>query len=225
MTETPNDTYKQPDKGSQDWHQPLNNNFEELDTDVEIRDTESNRSQYTPKAGAKFFATDTGAVFIGDSSDWNRLASSGASPAFQTRQVSEVGAKVNLTLPGQNLPAGSTTRLAFNSTSYDELGDVVIADDKFELSKPGVYHAYVEISWDLSGGADFLEAEINPNEKARELQYSPGGQFPTTHMGAYFKLTGDPPSSNELYVTVRQENGNDSPINRAGGHLSVVHLG
>jgi len=49
----------------------LNANFEQLDTDVEIRDREDARDSYQPKDGAKFFAVDTGAVFLGDGDQWS----------------------------------------------------------------------------------------------------------------------------------------------------------
>lgn len=75
MSETPNHEYNVPDAGTQDWHTPLNENFETLDTGVEIRDTDSNRSDYEPKDGAKFLATDTGTVYIGDGDDWNAMGS------------------------------------------------------------------------------------------------------------------------------------------------------
>lgn len=68
---TPNHDYNTPEKGTQDWHQPLNNNFSMLDTDMEIRDLGQNLPDYEPKAGAKFFGTDTGSVFVGDGSQWN----------------------------------------------------------------------------------------------------------------------------------------------------------
>lgn len=47
--------------------------MESLDTDVEIRDTDANRSNYTPKDGAKYVATDTGTVYLGDGSSWTKL--------------------------------------------------------------------------------------------------------------------------------------------------------
>jgi len=62
--------YQTPKKGSKDWHIPLNNNFIKLDTDVEIRDIESNLKQYSPEQGAKFFAIDTGRRYIGTGSEW-----------------------------------------------------------------------------------------------------------------------------------------------------------
>jgi hypothetical protein len=62
--------YNTPEEGTLDWHQPLNGNFTRLDTDVEIRDTESNRGSYEPKDGRKFLATDTGRTFIADGTEW-----------------------------------------------------------------------------------------------------------------------------------------------------------
>lgn len=66
-----NHRYNTPQEGTLDWHIPLNENFQKLDRDVEIRDTEANLGGYTPAIGAKFLATDSGAIFTGDGSTWN----------------------------------------------------------------------------------------------------------------------------------------------------------
>lgn len=68
-----NHGYQTPEKGEADWHIPLNGNFEQLDSDVEIRDSESNLSSYEPKRGAKFLATDTGTRFYGTGNEWREL--------------------------------------------------------------------------------------------------------------------------------------------------------
>lgn len=47
--------------------------FEKLDTRVPIADTDANRVNYTPKANAWFYATDTKAVYIGDGAAWNAV--------------------------------------------------------------------------------------------------------------------------------------------------------
>lgn len=73
MPETPNHNYNVPNPGDQNWHQPLNENFQQHDTDIEIRDRTQNLSDYEPKDDAKFLATDTGNVFVGDGDDWNLL--------------------------------------------------------------------------------------------------------------------------------------------------------
>jgi hypothetical protein len=70
MTRTPNHGYNVPKEGAQDWHEPLNENFERYDTDIEIRDEAATLDDYEAEAGAKFLATDTGVVYVGDGSDW-----------------------------------------------------------------------------------------------------------------------------------------------------------
>lgn len=66
-----NHGYNQPEKGTTNWDEPMNENFQKLERDVEIRDLEANRSDYQPDMGAKFFATDSGATYTGDGSNWN----------------------------------------------------------------------------------------------------------------------------------------------------------
>ncbi|QCC50348.1 hypothetical protein [Halapricum salinum] len=72
---TDNHNYKTPAQGTLDWHVPLNDNFASLDIDVEIRDTDANKENYEPKQNAKFLATDTGDVYLGDGSAWQQLGS------------------------------------------------------------------------------------------------------------------------------------------------------
>lgn len=67
---TDNHDYNTPAQGERNWHAPLNENFEALDTDVEIRDEDANRGEYEPDEGAKFLATDTGVVYEGDGEEW-----------------------------------------------------------------------------------------------------------------------------------------------------------
>jgi len=65
--------YNTPEKGTENWHQPLNENFEALAVDVEIRDTDANRSDHEPTDGAKYLAVDTGTVYLGDGSEWQSI--------------------------------------------------------------------------------------------------------------------------------------------------------
>ncbi|PSQ35271.1 hypothetical protein BRD08_07545 [Halobacteriales archaeon SW_10_66_29] len=51
MADTPNHEYNVPAQGDQDWHQPLNENFEEFEVDIELRDQESNLGDYDPSDG------------------------------------------------------------------------------------------------------------------------------------------------------------------------------
>ncbi|UPV76663.1 hypothetical protein M0R89_19215 (plasmid) [Halorussus limi] len=86
---TDNHEYQTPSKGANDWHIPINKNFAALDADVEIRDAAQNRSQYKPKQGAKFLATDSGERFIGDGSQWTKLPYPGSSDGQTTSQTNE----------------------------------------------------------------------------------------------------------------------------------------
>lgn len=65
--------YNTPAEGTLNWHNPLNENFDKLDKHVEIRDREDNRTGYDPVSGSKFLAIDTGAVYIGNGSQWTKL--------------------------------------------------------------------------------------------------------------------------------------------------------
>jgi hypothetical protein len=88
---TNNHDYNAPEQGASDWHVPINENFEQIDRDVEIRDKDSNKGSYEPKDGAKFFATDTGNVYLGDGSSWNSVSvgTSSDSPSFSSVSANE----------------------------------------------------------------------------------------------------------------------------------------
>ena len=67
-TNTPNHGYQLFGQHETGWEHRTD--FQKLDTDVEIRDTDANKANYTPKAGAKFKATDTGAEYRGTGTGW-----------------------------------------------------------------------------------------------------------------------------------------------------------
>lgn len=90
---TENHGYHTPDRGAVNWHVPLNENFERIDADVEVRDSEANLDQYRPSAGAKFLATDTGNVYLGDGQRWQQLGS--VVPTFQTGKPGDLQAALN----------------------------------------------------------------------------------------------------------------------------------
>ena len=74
---TTNQNYNTPEQGATDWHTPLNENFEALDTDIEIRDLDADKSDYEPKSGAKFLATDTKRVYLGTGDAWELFTTLG----------------------------------------------------------------------------------------------------------------------------------------------------
>ena len=67
---TENHELNTPEEGTLNWDEPINENFRWLDTEIEIRDTEANIDQYTPKEDAKFLATDTGRRYLGTGTNW-----------------------------------------------------------------------------------------------------------------------------------------------------------
>jgi hypothetical protein len=73
MSETPNHGYDVPDKGTQNWHEPLNGNFEALEVDVELRDAGSpGANGYSPAAGAKYLDTQNGLIYLADGNTWTQ---------------------------------------------------------------------------------------------------------------------------------------------------------
>ena len=61
--------YNEPEPGMQNWHEPLNENFENLSVDVEMRDAgEPDAADAT--AGAKYLDTETGKVYIATDEEW-----------------------------------------------------------------------------------------------------------------------------------------------------------
>jgi hypothetical protein len=89
MSPTQNHQYNVPAKGEENWHVPLNENFEQYDTDIEIRDRDERKVVYEPKDGAKFLATDTERVYVGDGSSWTALRSTGRRPTFDALDLTE----------------------------------------------------------------------------------------------------------------------------------------
>lgn len=144
MPQTPNHEYNVPNEGAQDWHVPLNENFEQFDTDVEIRDADANKGNYTPKAGAKFLATDNGKVYVGDGSSWQHLPTTGPTPTFDGFTID--GALVAV---GDSSPSRITTAELFGIRS--------------DMS--GYGGMYVD-STDSSGGRPFYGYSVDGDPEA-----------------------------------------------------------
>lgn len=66
---TENHEYRLP-QGDGELEQLLSANFEQLDTDIEIRDGDNRTGAYEPAPGRQFVATDTGAVYTGTDGGW-----------------------------------------------------------------------------------------------------------------------------------------------------------
>ena len=81
--------YTVPTTGDGDYDSTFDTYFTDVDSDIPIKDTDANKSNYTPKDGATFIATDTGAVYNGDGSTWTLVG----------RQYDSVTAQSQLTVP------------------------------------------------------------------------------------------------------------------------------
>ncbi len=74
MSDTPNHSYNTPEKGTENWHGPLNENFENLEVDVELRDEgPPGSNNYEPADGAKYLDTVTGLVYLADGNTWTQV--------------------------------------------------------------------------------------------------------------------------------------------------------
>lgn len=106
MTEETNyHSYSTPEAGSTDWHIDLNENFEQIDTDVEIRGPEDNLNDFDPVDGGKYIATDTENVFIGTGEEWQQLDSRGQTAAFEAVETKDLAGEVYArNFSGESLP-------------------------------------------------------------------------------------------------------------------------
>lgn len=146
-----NHDYNTPEKGTSDWHVPLNENFEQIDEDVEVRDEDAKRSEYTPKPGAKFLATDTENEYVGDGSEWQKLASSGKSPSFDSVETAE--------LRHTTEDAGTRRKLldTVEKTGEDERID-------YDTGKLPMFDAY-EVNFSVKGGLSCKVNDVDHNQR------------------------------------------------------------
>lgn len=73
------DRYHTPAEGTENWDDPLNANFSNLDIDVEHRDsTDPDTAGATPANGAKWLDTSTGEIYLADGTSWTMMWDLGA---------------------------------------------------------------------------------------------------------------------------------------------------
>jgi len=96
MGNTDQHNWPTPDEGDSNYEDTFSDFFEELDDDVEIRGLDSDKSNYSAVDGARFFATDTEKLYIGDGSSWNHVGSTGKNPSFDSLDTD--GATINQSL-------------------------------------------------------------------------------------------------------------------------------
>lgn len=146
---TPNNTtvnhaYQLWADGQTDWEHRTD--FEALDTDVEIRDTDANRTQYTAKQGALYRATDTGAVYLGDGTSWVEHNPAGASTLGGLGNVAQ-GTLANR--PTANGSQGWYFTTDSNGVYYDTGSWTLIAEHPANIQA-------ADVAWDpLLAGDNF----------------------------------------------------------------------
>lgn len=156
-----NHGYNTPAEGTLNWHVPLNENFRMLDRDVELRDANANRGNYTPTRGAKFLATDTGDVYIGDGSAWTHLGAlgSGSAPTDELTQRLQAGYLVPVSDTTNAVQAVDSNRSTPLQDALDMLanaggGTLHLPPTSFTEAEPVVLRDFHNISirgtWGLS---------------------------------------------------------------------------
>lgn len=101
---TLNHEYHVPGAGTQNWHEELNENFERIDADMEIRDSGApEENGYEPREGAKYLDTATGDVYFGSPEGWNREFAFGGGGGGQSagRYLGDDGGERNFTGPAE----------------------------------------------------------------------------------------------------------------------------
>ncbi|KZN25035.1 hypothetical protein A4G99_00360 [Haladaptatus sp. R4] len=159
---TDNHRYNTPEPGITDWHVPLNQNFERLDSDVEIRDNEEMRGSYAPKLGAKFLATDTENEFVGDGEKWRPLQSSGRSPTFESLSVGTI----------QSTSLGGTRTVSTESELQDAVhsgGTVIVTDD---ITLTSAISARIESKLEISIEGHTLKRAPRTNDHMLDFELS-----------------------------------------------------
>lgn len=124
---TPNHDYSTPSKGQTNWHLDLNSNFEKIDEDVAIRDTEARKGDHKPKQGIKYEAIDSGAIYYGNGSSW----------VLSDRKVESVEASRIHTVPEGSIQDIADAMNKYKRIKLEE--GAVYTADKEVVVDPGEY--------------------------------------------------------------------------------------
>ncbi|MFC7076575.1 hypothetical protein [Haloarcula halophila] len=191
---TDNHQYETPSAGTLDWHEPLNRNFERIDTDVEIRDTDDARSNYAAKSGAKFLATDTGAVYIGDGGNWVQLGTIDSGGASGGTDIEAELIAGNIVVLARDLSSPEVVTPSGTNTPIQDAYDVLGANDGGEIrlppgriSTPGNIRPYENTT--MTGfGAEVTELDIT-EQTADGIVFDRDSGTPDVSLGG-FALNG-----------------------------------
>lgn len=175
MVNTPNHNYNTPEEGTTDWHIPINENFEQLDIDVEIRGPEAEKGTYEPTVGSKYEATDSGAVYYGNGNSWvlvDRRVNTLEAKTVSTRQLQANGPR----LVSPSISAGyDSLQTAIDEAAQGGSAEIWVAENIQEnvfiptvnvnwnngLTIRGVSGRKTKIKDDAQNGTPIIEVEKN----------------------------------------------------------------
>lgn len=184
---TPNHSYNTPPHGTTDWHTPLNENFDDIDADVEIRALDSEKDTFDALSGAKFLATDTRDIYLGDGSAWNHLGKVLATdageviiPQWTFDSGVQVGQDPSDTITETGSPKGFTFT-AGDHRDIHEQTDVTISN-----SSGG--SATEDITVELYDGTDTSGTLVDSETKS--VGVSDGGSVTETFIASRTALDG-----------------------------------
>ena len=169
MSETPNHGYHVPDPGEEDWYVPLNENFAQYDIDIEIRDDAENIDSYEPKAGAKYFAVDTGEIFLGDGDAWQlKFSLSGDGVESLVGAEPDENGEINFASPNQTIEIGSeddTVLLSVPDNLIDAFGHVKTVSGTLPDNEGNI---------DIASPDDSISIEVDADENQILLSVTGG---------------------------------------------------
>jgi len=181
---------------------------QKLEERLVARDTEANLSNYTPYDEAIFVATDTGAVYDGDGSSWNKAerdfqkVTTEALEAGQADITNETLVIVETASDVTGLSANSSTSPDFGTPIKDERNEFDAASNQFTPDETGFYFVFGRARTKTGNGTDgdllksrFRNA-IDGNNVIPEIQFLVGGAPSYTAFwpcSGVVKLTGGEP--------------------------------
>ena len=184
---TENHGFDTPDRGTTDWQVPLNRNFERLDTAVEIRAQESELDDYEPKADAKFHATDTGNVYVGDGSEWSPVP-----VASHDHQQLSVGDSLRLPVKNADPDSPATGEVWFRGDAGElrvqtangtqTLGGTGVSSDTETETSYDVTESFEDESWATTFG-DVWDYGVGTNATVEDVAGRDGSQLEVTVPG------------------------------------------
>lgn len=182
------DRFHSPEGGIENWHLPLNENFDLLETLVEHRQPAANRFSVDPVQGKKWLSTDTGTIYIGTGTQWRELGTIGAGSGGTTSSgisIADDGAVladgIDVINAGTNLDAaisgdGNTATLTATATTTDTGGGggETVVEDNPEVERAVDYGA------DPTGAVDSstaLQDAINAASPGSKVVFGEPGTY------------------------------------------------